>query len=985
MVILSIRLQKKASRFLSLLLLIFSLSTNHARSQTLNFRAYTVLDGLANSNVYHTLQDSRGFLWIATSSGVNRFDGKNFELFTTDNGLADNEVLMIFEDSRGRIWFLNFNGRLGYYYDGNFYNPTNEKVLKKAVTKGSFTSCFEDSSNRLWFATNQQEIVEIDKEKVITHTKPPNHPDISHAFIFEDEQKRIVAANNKGFYYIQNNTFEKTVSKYLPVSAKAFKYDNVSKKLLFLSEAGLVELSKGQYTLQRTVPKEIVDKKMSSFLLNKDDFWISTVSDGIYILKTKKENLSHYLPNKIISDMMIDRDGNIWVTTQGSGLIVLPANTEKVLHYTTETGLSENTIYSVFKEDSGKIWLGLKSGNINLIEGKKVSLFNPLLTSTHYNPIKKFEYDSQRNSLWFASNNALGEISLTDPERKIRYLTEKNNLTFSIKSFSLSKNGKFAFSLASGVYVLDDKNKPLSFQTEVNLPSQRFFPDRAFKLLYDSRDRLWFSNVNGLFRLDNNKIDTLSKRSELFANRVTDMIELPDGNFAIGTYGYGLLIVDPKDRITRIGIKDGLSSNICRRLAFDGKNIWLTTFSGVDKFEYKAAKRTITTYKIKNGLTSEEVMDILIDRDKVYLGTLAGLTVLPTREQAERLSPPLFYITSFAINGKQYRTRDIPQLQFDQNSVSVKYTAINFSRSKELYQYRLKDDAPWIETPNNTIEFGSLEPGDYLLSIRAKVQDSQWSIPAKVGFVIKPAFWQRWWFLAVMYFLISILVIGLIFSYFKQQRHKEKEELSMKSKIIMLEQRALQAMMNPHFVFNIMNSIQYFINTQDSQSANQVLTGFARLIRKNLEICTKPYITLEEEMVYLKLYLSLEKLRFGEKMIYNITVDEEIDTEETMIPSMLLQPFVENAIWHGIMPQKDGGVIHVNVTQHQTELEVQIIDNGTGIDNSRKNKVSSHVSRGMQITQERVSLLNKNKKGLISINTMQTGESGTKVTVKIPV
>ena len=961
-----------------------SLLLSTASSQTLNFRSYTVLEGLANSNVYYTLQDSRGFLWIATSSGINRFDGKTFELFTTDDGLADNEVLMVFEDSRGRIWFLNFNGRLGYYFDGKFYNPQNEKVLKKAITKGSFTSCFEDSANRLWFATNQQEIIEIDQEKVTTHVKPSDLPDISHAFVFEDEHKQIIAANTLGFYNIRKRSFRSSY-KYLPVSSKAFIYDMKAKKLSFLSRSGLIEFSNGQFSLKRVIPEEILKKQISTFLINKDDLWIATVNDGIYIIKPAEQSTPHYLPGKIISDIMQDRDGNVWITTQGSGLFVLPANTEDVLHHTTESGLSESTIYSVFKDVTGKIWLGLKSGNINVIDGKKISVFNPLIKSSHYNPIKKLEYDQQRKSIWFASNNTIGEMNLSNPEKNIRYLQEKNDLTFSVKSFSLSNNGQFAFSLASGVYILKDKNQPLIFQTEVNLPTQHFFPDRAFKLFFDSRERLWFSNVNGLFRFDGNTIDSLSKRSEVFSNRITDIIELPDGNFVIGTYGYGLLLMDSKDNITRIGIKDGLSSNICRRLAYDGKYIWLTTFSGVDKFEYKATKRKITTYKIKNGLTSNEVMDIFIDDDKVFLGTLGGLTILPRNEKTTRYSPPLFYITSFTVNGKNYRTRDLPQFRFDQNSVSVKYTAINFSQSEELYQYRLKADAPWIETPNNTIEFGSLEPGDYLLSVRAKVQDSQWSPPATIAFVIKPAFWQRWWFLALGYFVISVLIIGLIFLYFKKQRQKEQEELSMQSKIILLEQRALQAMMNPHFVFNIMNSIQYFINTKDSQAANQVLTGFARLIRKNLEICTKTYISLEEEMVYLKLYLSLEKLRFGEKMTYNISVEDEIDAEETMIPSMLLQPFVENAIWHGIMPQENGGAIHIDITQHGNEIVVQIIDDGTGIDNSRKNKASTHVSRGMQITQERVSLLNKNKKGLISINSKQTGDSGTKVTVKIPV
>ncbi|MGY0041416.1 sensor histidine kinase [Pedobacter sp. NJ-S-72] len=133
----------------------------------------------------------------------------------------------------------------------------------------------------------------------------------------------------------------------------------------------------------------------------------------------------------------------------------------------------------------------------------------------------------------------------------------------------------------------------------------------------------------------------------------------------------------------------------------------------------------------------------------------------------------------------------------------------------------------------------------------------------------------------------------------------------MKNKILMLEQQALQAMMNPHFVFNVMNSIQHYINTKDTSSANKILTGFARLIRKNLDICTKSFISIEEEIEYLSLYLTLEKKRFGEKFNYTIHVSEEIDQDETMIPSMILQPYIENAIWHGLMPKEDGGKISI--------------------------------------------------------------------------
>ncbi|MNQ77360.1 Sensor histidine kinase YpdA [compost metagenome] len=201
----------------------------------------------------------------------------------------------------------------------------------------------------------------------------------------------------------------------------------------------------------------------------------------------------------------------------------------------------------------------------------------------------------------------------------------------------------------------------------------------------------------------------------------------------------------------------------------------------------------------------------------------------------------------------------------------------------------------------------------------------------------------------------------------------------------MLEQQALQAMMNPHFVFNVMNSIQHYINTQNTASANKVLTGFARLIRKNLEICTKSYISLEEELEYLNLYLKLEKNRFGDKLEYIFTIDENIDQEETFIPSMLLQPYVENAIWHGIMPKETGGQIQINIKlQDAFYLNIEIIDDGVGIDNSLKNKKETHISKGMQLTKERLHLLGQIGAKPIHLSVRQNTTNGTTVSISIP-
>ncbi|HEY1060957.1 MAG TPA: tetratricopeptide repeat protein [Daejeonella sp.] len=245
---------------------------------------------------------------------------------------------------------------------------------------------------------------------------------------------------------------------------------------------------------------------------------------------------------------------------------------------------------------------------------------------------------------------------------------------------------------------------------------------------------------------------------------------------------------------------------------------------------------------------------------------------------------------------------------------------------------------------------------------------------------------QYWWLITLIISIVLLAaLIGTVIFYFFQKR-KQKKELKIQNTIATLEQKALQAMMNPHFVFNVINTIQYFIGINESKAANQILTGFARLMRKHLEICLKNNITLFEEIQYLNLYLSLEKIRFVEKMNYSITIDDGIEAEEIIIPSLLIQPFIENAVWHGLLPKEDGGWIQINFTCIDNLLRIKILDNGIGISNSSKSRApGQHTSRGLELIHERVQLLNKINKTSIQITQTQTGDSGTEVIISIPI
>ena len=196
-------------------------------------------------------------------------------------------------------------------------------------------------------------------------------------------------------------------------------------------------------------------------------------------------------------------------------------------------------------------------------------------------------------------------------------------------------------------------------------------------------------------------------------------------------------------------------------------------------------------------------------------------------------------------------------------------------------------------------------------------------------------------------------------------------------------------MMNPHFIFNVLNSIQYFLSSENSRKAQINLTRFAKLIRKNLEINQEKSISIEEEIEYLELYLSLEKLRFDDSFKYHITVDTQIDVIDTHIPTMLIQPFIENAIWHGIMPQGGVGDIFINFKIKGKALNIEVFDNGVGYDVNKPIIKTTHKSVGLKMTKERLSLMQSiyNEEFMFIIERIENqipSLAGTKVTIILP-
>ncbi len=338
------------------------------------------------------------------------------------------------------------------------------------------------------------------------------------------------------------------------------------------------------------------------------------------------------------------------------------------------------------------------------------------------------------------------------------------------------------------------------------------------------------------------------------------------------------------------------------------------------------------------------------------------------------------------------------ELSYDANNILFEYIGICLTNPEKVkYKFKLEGfDKSWSpETKETTARYANLAPGKYIFKVTSCNNEGVWdSAPAEFSFSILAPIWKRGWFVAGE--IISGIILLLILFRLRANaiRKKEAEKLSREIELATNELKALRAQMDPHFIFNSLSSIQSFIMTKDEDSALKYLNKFAKLMRMILSNSEKSSVTIREEIDSLKLYLELEALRWENKFDYEIKISPEVETDFHKIPSMLIQPYVENAIIHGISAKENGkGKIEITISQTDTYIICTIADNGIGRKKSEELKKNSshpkHESMGMKITNERLEVLNRIHKSNLSVNIIDEEENGiatgTKVEIFIPV
>ncbi len=724
-----------------------------------------------------------------------------------------------------------------------------------------------------------------------------------------------------------------------------------------------------------------------------------------------------YNENNILNVFIEDRSGILWLGT-ASGLYKIDQKKYQFQKYSinNKSGyLTHNYVRSIFVDSKNNVWVGFRSGKINKLqynetEEKYIYSKCYLIEESGKGTSKK---DYSANSFYETDNDIVlvaGEQGLFKVNKNglVHFLPEKYwDTVVLVWSVYEDRHGNiWAGTNGFGLYVYDVKTMCLRNYINNADDSLSICNNKIWKIFEDSDGRVWLGTDKGLVQaVGANPVDELVfKRFNMpgkNAPNIWSINESKSGDLWIGTTGDGVFSIELASMKTkRI---DQINAKVISSIVFDkNKDAWISTNGGL--YKYGLADNTVNYYSEDDGLLNNDFnynADAVTQQGNIFFGTKTGLVYFnPQKIIHNSISKSRVTLTSLTIEGRDstkalYNNSSVI-LSNNENNFSIDFALLDYSTTKPfMYRYKLKNYSnnwTYLSRNQNRAVFNHVSPGEYQFIVEGSQDGINWHAQEKdLKIVIKPAFWQMPAFWVVIGSSAILFVIIIVRIRFVKAITTERAQRNIEKRIAELELKALQAQMNPHFIFNTMNSIQHFILNHNELEANDYLSRFARLMRIVLESSKNKYIALNVELEQSELYLSLEQLRFEDKFDYIIEVDEEIHPEHVMIPSMLVQPFLENAIKHGLPKKISKGLLRLKVERDNNKydyLRVIIDDNGIGRMNAGMlNKKDNHVSRGIQLIEDRIKTYNfieSRKIGILFVD-KKYPEEGTRVEIEIPV
>lgn len=777
---------RKAYLILLLLILPFFSFT-----QTYYFEGYGVQNGLAQSNVSGIIQDNDGYYWIATESGISKFDGKNFINYTSENGLGDNNITALLYDQNGTMWMGHDNGILSIYRDKKFSHTS----IKNIGAGKKIYSLFQDSKNKIWLATNNGAFVIND---------------------FNSASTPVSYSSAEG------------------LSPIVFAIQEFKNEMWFLTDVGIKKLNQSTHTFEFVKINGLPPVQITAFLVShKNEILVGTSAGSIYKISSNfssaelifdirlQGNTSAFASNFIYT-IDEDSDGNFWASIFNSGVCKI-SNDNKTAVYNTSNGLPVNKIKCISSDREGNILLGTVGEGLQVFKGELFTSFskNDGLSNSQIFSICS---DKDKNIL-FGTNAGISVYHPSENENKIVNIgVIGNSPVNNVRSIAKDKNGNIFVGLWGGkVLSMQNGNfNPVSGLSElINPYVSCMITDHANNLwigtvdgltkyncttgeiksyrtvdglcsnditcIYeDTQHKIWIgTKQKGITIIDKNTFTQLNKEKGLGNNNITCIGEDAAGNTWIGTEGGGIDIFD-NHQCKNISVTNGLLSNYITLVAYDKKGyVWIGTNKGLCRYNCK--DNTIRAYLKGEGFTGIETKLNAVFEDEennFWFGTVNGAFKYQYDELKEKIIDPLIRITALKVNLKETDYSKPLSLSYRENSLTFEYIAITLRNNDQLnYKIKLEgfDDDWRPATRENSVTYSNLPPGKYEFLLQACDAAGKCTTSSeKLLIYIQPPFWKTWWF----YALSALVIVFSLFAYIKiRERNLIQEKKILEEKV----------------------------------------------------------------------------------------------------------------------------------------------------------------------------------------------------------
>ncbi len=965
---------------------------------SLNFDNYSSESGLSQLSCYALAQDSAGFIWVGTQDGLNRYDGRSFKVYARQNeagkNLPSNTIFSLFTDTNNNLlWIGTASGLALYHPRGDsitslstvfpFAHQLETLPIKKIVSFKKNEYWIIAFNNGLYFlntATSTLQSFFTDTLQLSSVTDIVLH-----------DHKIIVSLLYSLFELVPEN------KSYQPVPLlNNHRFPQIEAIASYDQQLWIGTISDGCYQVTNPFQPDatisgptIVSSGIYCFATDSQNaLWIGTRGSGIYRYSSKTKQVIQAAHNpytasspatNFVVSLLKDRQGNIWCGLSGGLSKYDPLSHQFGIvngAASSNGSLPDKVIYSLYRARNGALFVGTQNRGLfewNTSRNQFIPFEASAMVGKANNVIYNITEDEYGN-IWAATLGGLMQLDRTS--NRIIYHQENKNQRRLNKMYAVTKLKKADSLLVAaddGLHFFSLKSKQwVSFPTTPEYTNliNGFAAFKGIRHFYeDDQHTLWLCAPGaGLIRYHylRNKLETIEA-----VNRISPSVRhlLADGSVLLLATDDGLLVYDWKkdSLIKQTPIRANGFSNVCYAVQKDNQGFyWVSTNAGLCKLNRQFEVEQV--YNTSNGLSFLEYNTGCTSKDDngvLYFGGMGGVSFFnPALLKPNEFSPDPI-ITGVLVNEKPYSLamqKSGPiRLKHNENFLSIQFAVTNFSNEKNnRFSYRLKGlNENWSPLSNSDkAGFTSLPPGNYSFELRSFNSDGQ---PAKgittLDFTILQPWWEAWWFiLGVALFLAALLSLVI-----RRRILEIKRGAELKQQIAEAEMMAMRAQMNPHFIFNSLNSIREMILSNENEAASHFLGKFASLIRLTLDHSERSFTSLRQTISHLTRYMEIEQIR-NEEFTCRILAEDELDQDEVMLPSMLIQPFVENALWHGTTSDRKNININIDFKKENGKLHCIIEDDGIGIRQSlqhKKNGSRAHRSLGLENVSNRIRLLNE--------------------------